>query len=51
MNVYNSNFDIQKLKKLYKKVVNKKNYKQIKLMNDVYKTKMNSAQIVKELLN
>jgi GDP/UDP-N,N'-diacetylbacillosamine 2-epimerase (hydrolysing) len=51
INVFNSSFNLKNLRVTYKKIFNKKTLIQIKSMNDLYKIKMNSSQIIKKILN
>ena len=50
-NVFNCDFDMNQLSKMYKKAVNKKIVTKLKNMDDLYKIKMNSSQIIKKLQN
>ena len=42
---------MNQLSKMYKKAVNKKIVTKLKNMDDLYKIKMNSSQIIKKLQN
>ncbi len=50
-NVFNCEFNMSELKKIYKKATNKNIASKLKYMDDLYKIRMNSSQIIRKLQN